>query len=55
MWLYMYIYIYHSELYGLSFLDLTDAFFFTRSPSFFVYISSLQVHFDELQIDEVTV
>ena len=34
----LYIYIYHSEYYGLSFLDLTDAIFFTRSP-FFVYIS----------------
>ena len=31
-------YIYHSEHYGLSFLDFTDAFFLTRSP-FFVYIS----------------
>ena len=40
------IYIYPSEHYGLSFLDLTDAIyiFFTRSP-FFVYISILQVHF----------
>ena len=36
--------IYPSEHYGLSFLDLTDAIFFTRSP-FFVYISNLQVHF----------
>ena len=34
----LYIYIYHSEHYGLSLLDLTDAIFFTRSP-FFVYIS----------------
>ena len=33
----LYIYIYHSEHYRLSFLDLTDAIFFTRSP-FFVYI-----------------
>ena len=32
------IYIYNSEHYSLSFLDLTDAIFFTRSP-FFVYIS----------------
>ena len=33
--------IYPSEHYGLSFFDLTDAFFFTRSPfflSFFLYI-----------------
>ena len=36
--LYMYIYIYNSEHYGLPFLDFTDAIsFFTRSP-FFVYI-----------------
>ena len=34
----LYIYIYHSEHYGLSFLDLTGAIFFTRSL-FFVYIS----------------
>ena len=35
----IYIYIYPSEHYGLSFLDLTDAiYFFTRSL-FFVYIS----------------
>ena len=26
--LYIYIYIYHSEHYGLSFLDLTDTIFF---------------------------
>ena len=32
----LYIYIYHSEHYGLSFLDLTDAIFFTRS-SFYLY------------------
>ena len=32
------LYIYHSEHYGLSFLDLSVAIFFTRSP-FFVYIS----------------
>ena len=32
------LYIYHSEHNGLSFLDLTDAIFFTMSP-FFVYIS----------------
>ena len=37
--------IYPSEHYGLSFFDLTDAIFFTRSPLFFVYISILQVHF----------
>ena len=37
MW-FIYIFIYNSEHYGLSFLDLTDANFFNRSP-FFVYIS----------------
>ena len=34
----MCFYIYYSEHYGLSFLDLTDAIFFTRSP-FLVNIS----------------
>ena len=32
-----FIYIYHSEHYGLSFLDLTDAFFY--KVSLYVYIS----------------
>ena len=36
--------IYPSEHYGLSFLDLTDAFFL-QCLLFFVYISILQVHF----------
>ena len=31
-----YIYIYHSEHYGLSFLDLTDAFFI-RSPFLYTF------------------
>ena len=31
------IYIYPSEHYGLSFLDLTDAFFFTRSPFLYTF------------------
>ena len=36
----LYIYIYHSEHYGLSFLDLTDASFYLNTRSlFFVYIS----------------
>ena len=33
-----FIYIYHSEHYGLSFLDHTDAFFIQDLP-FYVYIS----------------
>ena len=33
-----FIYIYHSEHYGLSFLDLTDAIVLQGLP-FFVYIS----------------
>ena len=37
-------YIYHSEHYGLSFLDLTDAIFY--KVSFFLYtFPFLQVHF----------
>ena len=32
--LYIYIYIYHFEHYGLSFLDLTDAIFFYKFSHF---------------------
>ena len=35
--IYIYIYIYPSEHYGLSFLDLTDAIFFTMSPFLYTF------------------
>ena len=33
----IYIYIYPSEHYGLSFFDLTDAIFFTRCPFLYTF------------------
>ena len=37
IYIYISIYIYPSEHYGLSFLDLTDAIFFTRSPFLYTF------------------